>query len=146
MVGIFDIEMVITGLRLIYCKGTAFEIYCRGTYKESRMLLYSSTGWIPSSSALLLFLFLHCQVRLVLPYLFLFSIVCQLLEVVVWRCFGYGDAGQGGTGGGWASSGVVVAQPGAHVDYAVISSCDTTVSWTAASIAYGVSTCIHLGY
>jgi hypothetical protein len=53
MVGIFDIEMVITGLRLIYCKGTAFEIYCRGTYKESRMLLYSSTGWIPSSSALL---------------------------------------------------------------------------------------------
>jgi hypothetical protein len=43
MVGIFDIEMVITGLRLIYCKGTAFE-YCRGTYKESRMLLYSSTG------------------------------------------------------------------------------------------------------
>jgi hypothetical protein len=44
------------------------------------------------------------------------------------------------------SSGVVVAQPGAHVDYAVISSCDTTDSWTAASIAYGVSTCIHLGY
>jgi hypothetical protein len=62
----------------IYCKGTAFEIYCRGTYEESRMLLYSSTGWIPSSSALLLFL--HCQVRLVLPYLFLFSIVCQLLD------------------------------------------------------------------
>jgi hypothetical protein len=38
------------------------------------------------------------------------------MEVLrLWRCR------QGGTGGGWASVGAVVPQPGAHMDYVVMS-------------------------